>query len=143
MTVCFANTEKEIQKILDLRYRILRKPWNQSIESATDDLEKDSFNAYIKNEHGDIMACGRLQINSPDVGQIRFMAVDDAYQGKGCGKLILQSLEKKAKEIGLSEVELQARENAVNFYKNNGYVIVEESFKLWGIIQHYLMKKRL
>lgn len=141
--VHLSNADDEFKKIINLRYEVLRKPWNQPIETATDDLEKTSFNAFIKNEHNDIIACGRLQINHNQIGQIRYMAVAPNLQGKGYGQMILKFLESHAKQLQLKSIELQARENALEFYKKNGYAIKEKSFLLWGIIQHYLMVKDL
>jgi len=138
-----SGTQKELDAILDLRYKILRAPWKQSLESATDGLETASINAYIADEKGTVIACGRLQENENKIGQVRYMAVDDAYQGKGLGKLILSFLEKKGKELGLEKIELHARENALAFYESAGYKHKEISYKLWGIIQHYLMEKFL
>ena len=43
--------------------------------------------------------------------------------------------------MNLQQIELQARENAVEFYKNSGFTVKEKSFVLWDIIQHYLMVK--
>jgi predicted GNAT family N-acyltransferase len=143
MKLVFATTEKELADILELRYKVLRAPWQQSAASATDDIESISFNAYMRNTQGQIIACGRLQKNASTLGQIRYMAVAETEQGKGLGKLILLALEDKAKEIGLNQIELQARENAVQFYKQCGYNTVSESFKLWELIQHYLMVKKL
>jgi N-acetylglutamate synthase-like GNAT family acetyltransferase len=131
-----------IEKIIDLRYEVLRKPWNQPKETSTDGMEESSINAYIE-KNGKIIACGRLQDNGNGLGQIRYMAVDVNCQGKGLGKLIVVKLEEEAKRIGLKTIELQARENAVDFYKSQDYTIQETSFKLWDIIQHYLMIKQL
>lgn len=137
-----AHTEPEFQAILQLRYKILRQPWSQPIDTATDALEHSSVNAYIEKD-GLAIACGRLQENEGKTGQVRFMAVDSAWQGKGLGKDILFFLEEKAKELTLVKIELQARENAVKFYESCGYKIKETSFLLWGQIQHYLMEKQL
>jgi N-acetylglutamate synthase-like GNAT family acetyltransferase len=142
-TVKLCSTAEELEAIIDLRVKILRRPWSQPRETATDELEGTSVNAFIGNEKGQVIACGRLQENAGKVGQIRYMAVDSAYQGQGLGKLILQFLEVEAKKLHLSKIELQARENAVHFYKANHYAIKEKSFLLWGIIQHYLMEKFL
>lgn len=131
---------KLIEKIIQLRYDILRKPWNKPIETATDEQENQSVNAYIE-DNGTVIACGRLQDNGNQIGQIRYMAVSDSFQGKGLGKLVLKKLEEEALSMGIDTIELQARENAVEFYKANGYNIKETSFKLWDIIQHYLMVK--
>lgn len=143
MQVKLAQTLQEREAIIDLRDKILRKPWNQPRETATDNLEESSLNVFISDASGKVIACGRLQENEDKVGQIRYMAVDTDQQGKGLGKLILDFLEKKGKEIGLQKIELQARENAVEFYKSAGYSLREKTFLLWGIIQHYLMEKKL
>lgn len=136
-----AHSPAEVERIIDLRVKILRKPWNQPAETATDAMESKSINAYIETENKEIVACGRLQENENKVGQIRFMAVDDSQQGKGLGKMIVNALEIEGKKLKLNTIELQARENAVEFYKSCGYTIKEKSFLLWGIIQHYLMEK--
>ncbi len=143
MEVKQAKTKQEVEAIIDLRYKILRQPWNQPRDTGTDNLEDTSINDFIADENGVVLACGRLQENENKVGQIRFMAVDGSQQGKGLGKKIVEFLEAKGKQMGLKKIELQARENAVEFYKSNGYTIKEKSFLLWGIIQHYLMEKTL
>ena len=142
-TVKQATTNSQLNSILQLRYEVLRAPWNQPIETATDDLEKSCINAFIEDESGQIIACGRLQENENKVGQIRFMAVHRTYQGKGLGKLIVDFLENRAQELDLKIIELQARENAVEFYKRCGYAIKQKSFLLWNQIQHYLMEKQI
>ena len=139
-TVTIANSTDELAAVIDLRYRILRKPWNQPFETATDGMEEKCVNAYITDEDR-VIACCRLQVNEGNVGQIRFMAVEESMQGKGLGTLILEKLEQQAEKLRLTRIELQARENAVSFYERQGYSIKEKSFLLWGIIQHYLMWK--
>lgn len=140
--VKIASDPTEIDRIIDLRYDVLRKPWDKPKETATDDLESTSINAYIES-NGEMIACGRLQNNGAGVGQMRFMAVHPNYQGKGLGKLIVAKLEEEALNNKMHTIELQARDNALQFYKTCGYVIKEKSFILWDIIQHYLMIKEL
>jgi N-acetylglutamate synthase-like GNAT family acetyltransferase len=132
-----------LEKIIGLRYEILRKPWDQTFESASDNLEECSINAYAEDHSGRAIACGRLQKNDERTGQIRYMAVDKGSQGKGLGRAVLHYLERRAREEGLKTVILQARENAVPFYEAQGYTVVEKTFLLWGKIQHYLMQKTL
>ena len=140
--VQIADNQNIINQIIDLRYVVLRKPWYKPRETATDDLELNSVNAYIEQD-AEVIACGRIQDNGNGLGQIRYMAVHPNHQGKGLGKLIVAKLEEDAKRIGLKTIELQARENALEFYKSQGYIVKETSFKLWDIIQHYLMTKEL
>lgn len=140
--VKIVQTKEELEQVINLRYKILRQPWSQPYETSSDDLESTSINAYLE-ENSRVLACGRLQDNGGGVGQVRYMAVDAACQGKGYGYQILNVLESKAKAMGLHTIELQARENAVPFYLKNGYTIKEKTFKLWDIIQHYLMFKKI
>lgn len=143
ITVSQSQTKDQLNAIIGLRYKILRRPWEQPFETSRDDLDETAINAFIESEEKNVIACGRLQQNENKIGQIRYMAVDPEFQGKGLGKQILKFLEMKAKEMCLETIQLQARENAVKFYEANGYRIKEKSFLLWGIIQHYLMEKHL
>ena len=136
------KTEKTLETIINLRYAVLRKPWDKPKETVTDNLEVSAINAFIQFNNK-VIACGRLQNNGQGVGQVRYMAIDSVYQGQGLGKLILKRLEEEAKKIELKKIEIQARENAVGFYKACGYEVKEKSFFLWNIIQHYLMTKSI
>ncbi|CAN5364275.1 hypothetical protein BH11BAC1_BH11BAC1_26220 [soil metagenome] len=95
------------------------------------------------NENNEAIACGRLQLNSKEEGQIRSMAVREDMQGKGFGKKIIECIEGKAKELGLKIITLDARINAVKFYENSGYVVKGESYLLFGVIPHFRMEKRI
>ena len=139
--VKFAHTPEDIEKILALRFKILREPWGQSKDSSSDGHENKAHNAFIEDETGNAIACGRLQINEGNTGQIRYMAVANGMQGKGLGKKILVGLEDKAKVLGIKKIELQARENALEFYKANNYILKEKTHLLFGAVQHYLMEK--
>ena len=82
MEVKQANGNSEVEKIIDLRDKILRQPWGQPKETATDAFENSSINAYIVDESGNVIACGRLQENENKIGQIRFMAVEKVSEKK-------------------------------------------------------------
>jgi N-acetylglutamate synthase-like GNAT family acetyltransferase len=140
MIVRVPLTDEEFDKYYDLRWRILRAPWNQPKGSEKDELEGKSIHIIAINE-GEIVGCGRIHFNSIDEAQIRYMAVENELQGRGIGKLILNELEQKALEKGAKKIILNARENAVKFYDKNGYKIVKESHTLFGEIKHFLMRK--
>lgn len=141
--VILATSPEELNAILELRYTVLRKPWNQHLSSAGDDLDATAVQAVLLDTNHKAMACGRLQENEGRVGQIRYMAVREDVQGKGYGKKILRFLEDKASALKLLKIELHARENAVPFYLSCGYQLCEPSYKLWDIIQHYRMEKAI
>ncbi|VAW82639.1 hypothetical protein MNBD_GAMMA13-1447 [hydrothermal vent metagenome] len=134
------RTEQEWQRYYELRWRILRAPWQQQgpDRDATDD---SSIHRMLSQANGCVLAVGRLHRVDNANAQIRFMAVDADQQHRGYGTLLLQSLEQVAMDMSLNTVILQARENAVPFYRHQGYNMVEKSFLLFDEIQHYLMKK--
>ncbi len=135
-------SKEDFDKYYALRYEVLRKPWNQPIGSEKDEQEDSSVHAFVKHNNEVIAVC-RLQLNSPQTGQIRYMGVKTDQQGKGLGKIIISFLEEEAKTLGAKEIILHARENALEFYKSCGYSITEKSYLMWGEIQHYLMEKTL
>lgn len=95
------------------------------------------------NEGNEILGVCRLQFNSPAEAQLRFMGVKENTQGLGIGRKLMEYAEAKAKEKGAKTLVLQARENALEFYKKCNYTLMEKTFLLWGQIQHYLMSKAL
>ena len=136
------QTEDEWSQYYDLRWRILRQPWQQSKGSEKDDIE-DSSEHLAALLHNRIIAVGRIHFSSQTEAQIRYMAVDRKHQSKGIGKLILNALEDIARDREISQVFLHARENAVAFYKKNQYLTIEPSHTLYGEIKHFRMEKTL
>ena len=122
---------------------MLREPWGQPKGSERDDQENSSTHIALFNPDKTAVAVGRVQLNTPDEAQVRFMAVDSDYQNKGFGRIVLTAVENAASQLGARYVILQAREKAVPFYISCGYHHVEKTFLLYGSIQHYLMKKQL
>ncbi len=144
MKIIEPTTSEEFKKYYNLRYEILRKPWGQPPGSERDEGEETSIHRMIVDENsGDVLAVGRLQFNSIHEAQIRYMAVADDLQGKGLGSQILSALEDVARGKSIQRIILSARENALQFYKNNGYEIIEKTHLLFGKIQHWLMRKEL
>ena len=134
------ETEQEVEKYYNLRWRILRKPWSQPKGSEQDEMDEESI--HIMAIIGDkVIGCGRGHFNSSIEAQIRYMAVDDSFQGQGIGLRILKALEEELTENGAREIILKARENAVSLYEKHGYEIYQEGEILYGEIKHYWMRK--
>ena len=144
ITVIEPQTPEEFKQYYSLRYKILRKPWGQPRGSERDNEDEISHHRMIIDEAtGDAIAVGRLQVNTKEEAQIRYMAVADNYQGQGLGSKIVIALEDIALDKGANRIILQARKNAVQFYQRNGYKVVDKSYILFDEIQHWLMKKEL
>lgn len=143
MLVTEPTTEKDYELYYDLRWRKLRKPWSQPKGSEKDELEDKSVHVMVCNVDRIPVGVGRAHLNSAVEAQIRYMAVEEDWQGKGIGKKVLSYLEEKIKETGAKYIVLNARDIAVKFYEKNGYKIVKKAHTLYNVIPHYKMIKRI
>ena len=79
--------------------------------------------------------------NQNNISQVRFVAVDTKYQKKGFGKLIIKAAENESQKNGNKKMILHSRDYSLDFYKKIGYKKIKKSYKLFDVIQHYLMEK--
>lgn len=140
ISIRLPNTPDEWDDYYRLRYLVLRKPLGQTEGSERNegDLTGEHFALY---EDDVLRAIARLDTYVPTISQVRFVAVDTSIQGKGYGKLIMEAVENRSKETGNTKMILHARDYAVPFYEKLNYIIVEKSYKLFDVLQHYLMEK--
>jgi N-acetylglutamate synthase-like GNAT family acetyltransferase len=135
-------SQSEWEAYYRLRFKILREPWNQPQGSEVLADESDAIHA-MAMENDQIIGVARMHKSGEYQGQVRCVAVANEAQGKGVGKAIMKHLEERAAIMGIKEIVLEARENAVPFYKSIGYSIEKESYLLFGEIQHYRMRKEI
>ena len=143
ITIKQPETEKEFEAYYDLRWRVLRKPWQQPKGSEKDELEDESFHIMACDENNNVVSVGRLHFNNEAEAQIRYMAVVPEHENKGIGSLTLKALEEYASQKHYKTIVLDSRENAVGFYQKKGYELLEKSHLLFDSIQHYRMGKTL
>ena len=100
-----------------LRYEVLRQPWQQPFgsERAPDDEQATTTHALLLTPEGYAAGVGRLSPSGAGQGQIRFMAVHPAWQGRGAGRQLLRYLEQAARAQQLTELVLHARATVVRF----------------------------
>ena len=115
------ETELEWDKYFNFRWEMLRKPLGMSKETLKDELEDESHHLIAVDEQKEVIGGGRLHFNNNREGQIRYMAVSNTIQRKGLGSAIVSELEAIAREKGIQEMVLNARENAISFYLSMGY----------------------
>lgn len=134
------NSPEEWDLYFNLRYEVLRAPWNQPRGSERNDGDETAEH-FAFFEDDEIIGVGRLDFTENPGSQIRFMAVDIRFQGRGIGRQLMQHMEEIARNKGCKETILHAREIALPFYEKLGYDITEKSHLLFGEIQHFLMIK--
>jgi len=137
------KTEDDFKSYYQLRWKLLRAPWNQPEGSEVDDIEDQCFHLMAVDDNNEVIAVARLQFNSDDEAQVRYMAVAGAYERQGIGRELINSMEAYAGESTRRKIVLDAREPAVGFYQKLGYTLVEKSYLLFDEIQHYRMMKTI
>jgi predicted GNAT family N-acyltransferase len=142
MEIKSPQTEREWEDYFDLRYRILREPLNQPRGSERNDGDATGIH-FALYDNGVLKAIARLDQQDEAVFQVRFVAVEKAEQGSGYGRKIMEANEQKAKELNGQKIILHARDYAVDFYLKLNYTLIEPSYKLFDILQHFLMEKNL
>ncbi|CAN5559686.1 hypothetical protein BH20VER3_BH20VER3_16170 [soil metagenome] len=133
----------EWESYFDLRWRVLRAPWDQPPGSEKDDREDDSHHLMIVGPESRPLAVGRLHFNSASEAQVRFMAVDPAAQGRGFGGVILQEFERRAKAAGATSIVLNARDDAQRFYAKHGFEVVGPAETIFSAVHHVRMRKEI
>ncbi len=136
------SNKNEFEEYFAFRWEQLRKPLNLPIGTEKDDLEKSAFHmAAFYNDS--IVGIGRLHFELNSDARIRYMAVHEQFQNQMIGSTILNHLENHAITNNAQKCWLYARENAINFYHKNGYVIKGKNKSELSEIKHKRMEKRL
>ena len=115
------TSEEEWERYDNFRWEVLRKPLKMSHIPLKDNLEEASIHLMGVTSEGKILACGRLHLNTSYEAQIRYMGVSKDLRRSGIGSKMLKKLEDDAIKQGANQIMLNARENAVPFYKSLGY----------------------
>jgi N-acetylglutamate synthase-like GNAT family acetyltransferase len=97
----------------------------------------------VCEKNGIVIGTGRASFNSATEAQIRSMAIEENYQGKGIGSLIVSELEKRVARLGVKTIMIDSRDIAEKFYEKHGYKATSESYVLLDKIPHTRMKKNL
>ena len=129
------------QKMVDLRFQILRNPLGLTFNQADLDKEKDDILIGFF-EDDELEGCCILTPDNKTNIRLRQMAVVSGLQGKGIGRVIMNFAENVARDRGYKVLHMHARKSAVGFYEKLGYQIVGDEFEE-VTIPHYEMQKAL
>lgn len=142
MNIYSPKSDSCLEKYYSLRWQILREPWGQERGAERDEFECDAYHLLGVDDQQNAIAVGRVHSIDARRAQIRYMAVANACRGRGLGSLILKHLEQHARELGIDQIVLNARETVVEFYEKHGYKVVGTGPLLYGKIAHSTMLKK-
>ena len=59
---------------------------------------------FVVEIDGKVVACGALEIFTEDLGEVRSLVVDEAHEGRGLGRLLVDRIVDEARVIGLTRI---------------------------------------
>ncbi|MDT0595447.1 bifunctional GNAT family N-acetyltransferase/hotdog fold thioesterase [Glaciecola petra] len=142
-TVTTPKTEKELAAYYHFRWLCLREPWGYPEGSEKDEYESVSEHRIIIGSDNKIIGCGRVHLNTSEEAQIRHIAVDNTYRRKGVGKIIIDTLEDVAREMGAERAVSNARESSIPFFSACGFMIQEDAPTELGSLKRKMVVKYL
>ena len=137
------ETPEQWGEYFDLRWRILRAPWDQPRGSEKDEFDEVADHVAVRDQEGRLLGVGRLHLNNEKEAQIRYMATEEDCRGLGVGRVIINKLEELARARGVERIVLNARDNVLGFYRRFGYTVIGPGPTLFGKVKHSKMEKRL
>ncbi|WP_194757374.1 bifunctional GNAT family N-acetyltransferase/hotdog fold thioesterase [Aliidiomarina indica] len=137
------KTEQEFADYYDLRYQVLRKPFERPRGSEKDEYDIVAEHRMLIDDEKNLLGIGRLHFNSRDEAQVRFMVVKPKVQGEGHGVRLLHALEVLARESGAKRVIIRSRDATLGFYLKCGYEIHQEGNTVDNPMAEHLLVKKL
>jgi N-acetylglutamate synthase-like GNAT family acetyltransferase len=138
------KTKEEFKAYYALRYKILREPLGQPRGSEKDDYEPISYHFMaVDDQTNEIVGVVKLFEKESGIGQYSHIAVADAYQGKGIGRMLIEAVEQKSRELGYKRLGTLTRLTATGFYERCGYQPIGITGVLFGKLQMMWMEKDL
>ena len=98
------------------------------------DIERNISHFRVIKHDKNIVACGSLENFTEELAEIRSLMVDQSSKTKGLGRLIVNNLERLAKERGVKR--LMALTYVPGFFHKLGFKTVNKNIfpeKVWGI----------
>lgn len=116
----------EYAKEKELRNEVLRIPLGL-ILSPKDTEEENNQIHIVATEKDKIIGCVLIVIEE-DKARIRQMAVKETHRNQGVGKKLLIMAEQLVKQRKILHVCMNARVEAIGFYRKLGYEVASEQF---------------
>ena len=144
MKVFEITTQEDLQREFDIRVEVFvgeqNVPREEEIDSY-DHLGGECYHFLVTTDENQAIATGRIRIVD-GMGKLQRVAVRKEYRSHGVGRIIIQALEDKAKELGATKVKLDGQLQAQGFYEKLGYEVKSGVFLDAGI-EHVLMVKNV
>lgn len=115
--------------VREIRHRVLRPGKPFGILDSPDDERSVHYAAWLGDQVvGTVRILPAEYGGEPGAWQLRSMAVDPAYQGRGIGRLLIDAIVAEARSRGIPLLWAKARTSALGFYEKAGWTVHGEEF---------------
>ncbi|WP_299080199.1 bifunctional GNAT family N-acetyltransferase/hotdog fold thioesterase [uncultured Paraglaciecola sp.] len=137
------TSEQDFEDYFTFRWKMLREPWKYPLGSEKDEYEQVSQHRMIRDTAGNVVAVGRMHMNSSEEAQVRHVAVDKSVQNKGLARMLVSALESVARSEGAERIVTNSTQLAIGFFQSMGFDLQSEVTNEMGEQQRSPMVKRL
>lgn len=137
------SNEQELNAYFHFRWQVLRQPFNLPEGSEKDEYEPVAEHRMIKDGKGNVIAVGRIHLNTPEEAQVKHIAVSTELRGKGIGQMIVSALEVVARDMGVERLVTNSMDASVEFFRSCGYEVQELGPKELDMQRRQQMLKKL
>ncbi len=141
MRVVLEPDAAELEAAFTLRYRVFVDEQQVPLDLERDAYDQTASHVVVFDGAGAAVATGRVRRLAGEA-KVERVAVDRERRGEGLGRLVMDALEERARDLGVARLKLAAQRSAIAFYERLGYEGYGADFEEAGI-QHRWMRKGL
>ena len=106
----------------------------EMLPRALSEIYEDIRDFFVVRNEGEVAACVALHVSWLDLAEIRSLAVDEKYQNRGIGSLLVKACLDEAKELGIPTVFCLTYKPA--FFQKQGFgTFKKEKYALIKILK--------
>ncbi|MEX2673631.1 MAG: GNAT family N-acetyltransferase [Phycisphaeraceae bacterium] len=134
----------EVQEIIDLRRRVLRMGMPDDPATFEGDDSPSTLHMGVFDAASQCVGCAtmiRADWEGRPAYQLRGMATCETRQQQGIGRTLLKRLlDRITAETDVRLIWCNARQEAIGFYRKQGWRVVSDVFKVPTVGPHYKMR---
>lgn len=106
---------------------------NAMLPRALSTIYENIRDFYVADEDGRVVGCCALHVTWGDLAEVKSLAVDESTQGKGCGRVLVETCLQDARDLGIPKVF--ALTYVPGFFEKLGFKLVDKAtlpHKIWS-----------
>ncbi|OLZ42055.1 acetyltransferase [Natrinema saccharevitans] len=141
LEVRIADADREREDAFAVRREVFVAEQGVDEELEYDDHDETATH-FVAYDRAEPIGAARLREYEDGVGKVERVAVLESHRDEGVGRALMDALERRAADEGLTTLKLHSQTRAADFYRELGYERRGSVFEEAGI-PHVEMRKSL